>query len=130
MRKDDEALALLQGNDSPSGKLSARRYHDARAALGDAAKALLDLVGPPPKPGEVLSPRAVRTGWSIAAIAYSLAGDQTGLDRLAIDYSAAMADTPQNDTFRVLTQPEKTGQLRDIASAQTKFRTSICSRAF
>ena len=27
---------------------------------------------------------------------------------------------PQNDTFRVLTQPEKDGQLRDITAAQSK----------
>jgi hypothetical protein len=55
-----------------------------------------------------------------AAIAYALADDQPGLDKLAIDYSASMASTSQNDTFRMLTQPEKTGQLRDLSAAQSQ----------
>ena len=55
------------------------------------------------------------------AIALSLANDQAGLDKLANRYGAAMANMPEADTFRVLTQPEKEGgQLRDLAAAQSK----------
>jgi hypothetical protein len=39
---------------------------------------------------------------------------------LAVNYGAAMAGTPQNDTFRILTQPEKTVQMSDIADAQAR----------
>jgi hypothetical protein len=31
-----------------------------------------------------------------------------------------MAGTKQNNTFRVLVQPEKSGQLRDLAAAQSR----------
>jgi hypothetical protein len=31
-----------------------------------------------------------------------------------------MAATTQNNTFRMLTQPEKTGQLRDLTAAQSQ----------
>jgi hypothetical protein len=62
-----------------------------------------------------------QANWIVnAAIAYALDGNQPGLDRLAIDYSAAMATTPQNDTFRLLTEPEKTGQMRDLSAAQSQ----------
>jgi hypothetical protein len=85
----------------------------------DAAKALMDLVGPPPASGKTLSP--TQADWLVnAALAYALADDQTGLDKLAIDYSAPMAAAPQNDTFRILTQPEKTGELRDLSAAQSQ----------
>jgi len=78
-------------------------------------------VGPPPPPGSVLS--ANQAQWVLnGAIADSLANDQAGLDHLAIDYGAAMAGTPENDSFRVLTASEKTSQLRDVAAAQSKLR--------
>jgi hypothetical protein len=119
LHRDDEALALIQNNPRESAKVLKADITMHAQHWSDAAKTLLDLVGLPPKAGEVLRPDQVQ--WLVnCAIALSLAGDQTGLDKLAIDYGAAMAGTPENDTFRILTQPEKTTQLKDIASAQAR----------
>lgn len=119
LHRDDEAKALLKDNNSQGAKVLRADIAMHAQAWGDAAKALMDLVGPPPSGVDSLT--AEQAGWLInAAIAYALANDQTGLDKLAIDYGTAMKDMPQNDTFRMLTQPEKTGQLRDLAAAQSQ----------
>ena len=119
LHRDDEANALLKDNPSPGARLlrSDIAMHDQK--WGEAAKNLMDLVGAPPTGAAALS--SDQAGWLItAAIAYALANDQTNLDRLAIDYSTAMATKPQKDTFLMLTRPEKTGQLRDLAAAQAQ----------
>lgn len=117
LHRDAEATALLKDNTSQGGRLLradiAMRAHDWDAA----AAALLDLVGPPD--GAAASTEKADFILN-AAIAYALANNQQGLDRLAIDYSKAMADSRQFDTFRMLTRPEKTGQLRDLAAAQAQ----------
>ena len=116
---DADATALLKDNDSQGAKMLRADIAMHAQAWDAAAKALMDLAGPPPASGHLLT--AQQANWLVnAAIAYALDNDQPGLDRLAIDYSAAMASAPQNDTFRMLTQPEKTGQLRDLAAAQTQ----------
>ncbi len=117
--KDDDALALLQSDNSKPAKILRADINMHAQRWAEAAKTLLDLVGPPPKLGEALTHEQAQ--WIVnTAIALSLAGDQVGLDKLAIDFSAAMAGTPQSDTFRVLTRPEKTTQLSDITAAQSK----------
>ncbi len=119
LHRDDEALALLQNNPRDSAKLLRADITMHAQRWADAAKTLMDLVGPPPKAGETLSND--QAAWLVnSAIAYSLAGDQTGLDKLAIDYGTAMASTPQADTFGLLTRPEKEGQMKDIAAAQSR----------
>ncbi len=119
LHRDADATALLKDNGSQGAKMLRADIAMHAQDWGDAAKALMDLAGPPPVSGKVLSPD--QANWLVnAAIAYALANDQPGLDRLAIDYSAAMSGAPQNDTFRMLTQPEKTGQLRDLAAAQSQ----------
>jgi len=117
--RNDDALALLHDNNRESAKLLRADITMHAQHWTDAAKALMDLIGAPPKPGEQLSND--QADWLVnCAVALSLAGDQVGLDKLAIDYGAAMSGTPENDTFRVLTQPEKTGQLKDITAAQSR----------
>jgi hypothetical protein len=119
LKRDAEATALLKDNDSQGAKMLRADIAMHAQNWGDAAKALMDLAGPPPASGKVLSTE--QANWLLnAAIAYALADDQTGLDRLAIDYSSSMAATTQNNTFRMLTQPEKTGQLRDLTAAQSQ----------
>lgn len=117
LHRDAEASALLKDNHAPSTKLLradiAMRSHDWEGA----AAALLDLAGPPD--GAPATPEKADYLLN-AAIAYALANNQPGLDRLAIDYSKALADTRQFDTFRMLTRPERTGQLRDLAAAQAQ----------
>lgn len=118
LHRDDEALALLRDNTRESAKLLRADITTHAKDWPATATALLDLVGPPPKPGEVLSHD--QADWLVrCATAYALAGNQTGLDKLVIDYGAAMAGTAQNDTFRVLTQPEINGQLKNITAAQS-----------
>jgi hypothetical protein len=119
LHREPEAIALLKDNTTQGAMLLRADIAMHGQNWDDAAKTLMDLVGPPPATGKSLT--ADQAGWLLnAAIAYALGNDQTGLDKLAIDYSAPMVGTPQNDTFRMLTQPEKTGQLRDLAAAQAQ----------
>jgi hypothetical protein len=119
LHRDADATALLKDNSSEGAKMLRADIAMHAQEWADAAKALMDLVGPPPPSGKVLT--TDQSAWLVnAAIAYALANDQTGLDRLAIDYSSVMTTSTQNDTFRMLTQPEKTGQLRDLAAAQSQ----------
>lgn len=119
MKKDEEALALLNENTHEAAKVLRADITMRAQHWEDAAKALLDLVGPPPPAGTPLTPN--QASWLInAAIALSMTGNQEGLHKLAADYGTAMTSLPQNDAFRVLTQPEKADQLRDIAAAQSK----------
>ncbi|MDR3449696.1 MAG: hypothetical protein P4M15_08135 [Alphaproteobacteria bacterium] len=114
-----EATALLKDNNSQGARMLRADIAMHAQAWPEAAKALMELVGPPPQNGKTLTSQ--QSTWLInAAIAYALDSDQAGLDQLAIDYSAAMASMPQNDTFRMLTQPEKEGQMRDLAAAQSQ----------
>ncbi|MGB9152603.1 MAG: hypothetical protein WCD70_05900, partial [Alphaproteobacteria bacterium] len=119
LHRYDDAKALLKDNTSQDAKLLRADIAMHGQAWGDAAKALMDLVGPPPSAGAPLT--SDQAGWLInAAVAYALANDQTGLDKLAIDYGTPMATMPQNEMFRMLTQPEKTGQMRDLTAAQSQ----------
>ncbi len=119
LRRNDEAATILKDNAAPAAKFLRADIAMRSQKWGNAAKTLLELTGAPPPNGTSLS--ADQAGWLLnAAIAYALADDQAGLDRLAIDYSAAMKGLPQNDTFLMLTRPEKTGQLRDLAAAQAQ----------
>ena len=119
LHRDDEAAALLKDNATPAAKMLRADIAMHAKKWGDAGKALMELVGPPPAEGTPLSAAQAKDLIN-AAIAYALADDQPGLDKLGIDYSAAMATQPQNDTFLMLTRPEKTGQLRDLMAAQAQ----------
>lgn len=129
MGKEDEAIALLKDNDTKPAKMLRADITMRAQRWDEAATALLDLVGEPPKPGETLD--ANQAQWLVnTAIALSLAGNMTGLDKLAIDFGAAMSGTNQADTFRVLTRPEKASQMRDIAAAQSKITEVDMFRGF
>jgi len=119
MHKDDDAMALLKDNTSEAAKLLRADITMHAQRWSDAARALIDLVGPPPGPGGALKPDQAE--WLInCAIALSLAGDLQGLEKLSGDYGAAMASTPENTTFKLLTEPEATTEPRDIAAAQAR----------
>ncbi len=119
LNRDDEALAVLKDDNRFPAKILRADINMRAQHWKEAAETLLDLVGPPPHPGEVL--RDDQADWLVrCAVALAMSGDQVGLDRLAIDYGAGMAGTSQNNTFRILVQPEKPGQLRDIAAAQSR----------
>jgi hypothetical protein len=128
-KKYDDALALLQNAKQPAALALRADILMKAQRWPDAAKALLDVAGPPPKAGAVLTKDQADALLS-AAIALSLANDNPGLDKLAIDYGAAMTGTAQEDTFRVLTRPEKAMQVRDIAAAQTKLSEVDMFRGF
>lgn len=119
LQRTNDALALLKDNTAPGARMLHADIAMRTQDWSNAAQALMDLVGPPPPTGRLLSDDKIN--WLInAAVAFSLAQDQVNLDKLAIDYSASMATTPQNTTFRMLTQPEKGSQLRDLAAAQSQ----------
>jgi len=119
LHRDEEALALIQNNSKQSAKILRADITMHAQRWDEAAKTLLDLVGEPPKPGQQL--RQDQAEWLVnAAIALSLAGNQVGVDKLAIDFGASMAGTSQSDSFRILTQPDKNVQMKDIAQAQAR----------
>ncbi|MDD4615562.1 MAG: hypothetical protein PHW76_00345 [Alphaproteobacteria bacterium] len=119
LNKVTEANALLKDNTSVDTIMLRADMATREQKWPEAAKTLMTLVGQPPAQGLSLSPE--KAGWLVnAAIAYALANDQVSLDKLAIDYAPAMEKNVQNATFLMLTRPEKTGQLRDLAAAQTQ----------
>ena len=119
LHRDNEAVALLKENSSPGAALLRADIAMHTQKWGDAAKILMEVVGPPPSEDKSLSDDQASVLIN-AAIAYALADDQVSLDKLAIDYGAAMAPKSQNSTFLMLTRPEKTGQMRDLAAAQVQ----------
>lgn len=127
--KSGDALALLGNNESKPARVLRADINMRAQRWEEAAKSLLDLIGPPPKPGEQITSEQAQ--WLVnCAVAMAMGGDTSGLDRIAIDYTPAMVGQPQNDTFRILTRPEKVGQLRDIASAQSKIAEVDMFRGF
>jgi tetratricopeptide (TPR) repeat protein len=117
--KEDQAMDLLKSENSRDAKILRADVSMHAQNWSEAAKNLLDLIGPPPQAGDQLNQR--QADWLVnCAIAYSLANDSDGLNKLAVDYGAAMAGTTQNDTFRVLTTQDKPMQLKDIAAVQSK----------
>lgn len=51
------------------------------------------------------------------ATALALSGDQSGLDRLARDFGPAMQGSAQHEIFALLTRPQDSANIRDIANA-------------
>lgn len=127
--KSDEAMELLKTDTSRDATILRADISMRAQHWGEAAKNLLILIGSPPKDDETLTKQ--QADWLVTcAIAMSLASDQDGLNKLALDFSAAMATMPQNDTFRVLTQPDKPTELKDIAAAQAKISDVDMFRGF
>ncbi len=129
LRRDEEAIALLKDNSSEGATLLRADIAMRGQKWGDAAKILMELVGSPPPSGKALSAEQA-TALINASIAFALANDQTSLDKLAIDYSEGMSSLPQKSTFAMLTQPEKMGQLRDLAAAQVQLSQVDMFRGF
>jgi hypothetical protein len=116
LKKYDDALTLLHDLMGKPAKLLRADITMHAQRWPDAAKALLDLVG---QPGTNMTHD--QADWLInCAIAYSMAGDLPGLEKLKTDFGAEIAPLPQSDTFRMLTEPESTDQLRDISAVQAK----------
>jgi hypothetical protein len=119
LHREDEALTVLKDDTRFPAKVLRADINMKAQHWDEAARNLLDLVGPPPKAGQVLQDN--QADWLVrAAICMAMSGDQVGLDRLAIDYGAGMAGSSQNTTFRILVEPEKPGQLRDLSTAQSR----------
>ncbi|MGE3622563.1 MAG: hypothetical protein AB7H77_01635 [Bdellovibrionales bacterium] len=127
--KSDDALELLKDSDGRDAKMLRADILVHAQRWNEAANELLELIGPPPKAGETLTAR--QADWLVScAISLSLANDQARLGKLAIDFTASMAPMPQNDVFRVLTQPEKSTQLKDISAVQAKIADVDLFRGF
>lgn len=119
LHRNDEALAEIAQDERFPAKLLRAQIYMSSKIWDEAAKTLLDLVGPPPVPGQPF--REDQADWLLrAAVAMAMRGDQVGLDRLAIDYGSAMAGTAENDAFRLIVEPEKIGESKDIMAAQKR----------
>ncbi len=119
LHRDAEGQALLKDNTSKAARMLRADLAMHAQNWTEAAKNLMELVGPPP--AKDVPPSANQSDWLInAAMAYALAGDQGALDRLAIDYGKGMALSPQKEAFALLTQAEAGGPMKDLAAAQAQ----------
>ena len=97
------AMVLLEGDDSSLG--NATRLDVAWRAQDwpVAARALSALVDPPPPLGEPMADDQADLLVNLG-LALALAGDRTGLDRLAIEYGPAMESSGAASTFAMITR--------------------------
>jgi hypothetical protein len=124
LTRTDLALEAIQDDEGPDvSRLradilwSARRWREA----GEAHEALL---GEAWKSGEPLD-EAARGDVVRAAIAYDLAGEKLGLERLKAKFAGPMAQGPDARTFALLTADgaTRTAGFRTIAARATKAET-------
>ncbi len=124
LTRTDLALEAIQDEDGPDASRlradilwNARRWREA----GEAHEALL---GEAWKGGEPLDD-ASRGDVIRAAIAYDLAAERLGLERLKAKFSGAMAQGPDARTFALLTADGavRTAGFRTIAARATKAET-------
>jgi tetratricopeptide (TPR) repeat protein len=121
MGRSEQALRLLDGDNSrPADFLRidiawrAQRWREAERALGA-------LVGPPPPTGRTM-PGELRRALLNRSVALALTGDANGLAELRRAFSPSMENTPEFDTFRLLTRPEQATGLLDIRTIQERVR--------
>jgi hypothetical protein len=119
MGKYEEALGNLPANQNQETLLLRADIALRAKAWKDARDALIELVGPPPASGGKRLSDSQATWLVQAAIATAMTGNLEGLDKIALDYSDAMDNTPQANIFRILTKPEDGAQMKDIQSAQS-----------
>lgn len=119
LHRHEEALAEISSDERFPAKILRAEINMSAKNWDEASKNLLELVGAPPQAGQAFTNE--QADWLLrAAVCLAMKGDQVGLDRLAIDYSAAMAGSAQNDAFRILVQPDKIGESKDIIAAQKR----------
>lgn len=117
----DLALEILDGEAGPDvGRLRASILWGARR-WRDAGEASERLVGTLWQAGEPLAERA-RGDVVRAAIAYGLADERIGLDRLRQKFSAKMTDSPDAKTFELLMLPGavQTREFRALANGLSR----------
>ncbi|MEJ0063018.1 MAG: hypothetical protein WDO70_07415 [Alphaproteobacteria bacterium] len=113
--KTGEASALLANRNDQMALLLladiAWRTNDWNAA----AAALLKALGPPPAKDTPLTGDQISMAVR-AATALALADNHAGLAKLAADFGGGMSKTPQNEIFTLLTHPQESRNIRDIAA--------------
>ncbi len=124
LTRTDLALETIDGESGPDiDRLRADIYWGARRwrEAGEAHEALL---GDSWQSGQPLDDQA-RADVIRAAIAYDLAHEAIGLERLKAKFSEAMAASPDARTFALLTgmDPTRAPGFRDIAARATKAQT-------
>jgi tetratricopeptide (TPR) repeat protein len=124
LTRTDLALETLEGESGPDiARLRADIFWGARRwrEAGESHEALL---GDAWRPGEPMDDQA-RADAVRAAIAYDLAGEAIGLERLKAKFSEAMAASPDARTFALLTGANATRApgFRAIAAQATKADT-------
>jgi len=104
----ERALSLLSGDDSTDGlRLKADIWSD-NGDWSKAATALRRLLPAPAPAGEALESGNAQKVMR-AAVALTLAGDRTGLERLRGRYGRGMTETRHAETFELLTGDSATG---------------------
>jgi tetratricopeptide (TPR) repeat protein len=112
--RGDEALALLQGDNSADGLRLKADIHADASRWGKAADALDGLLPDAPKPGAAMAEGNVRQVLR-SAVALTLAGRGDELDRLQKRYGEAMRQSKHAETFRLLAGSENGQGVSTIA---------------
>ncbi|TXN57560.1 tetratricopeptide repeat protein [Methylobacterium sp. WL2] len=124
LTRTDLALETIEDESGPDiERLRADIYWGARR-WREAGESHESLLGDAWRAGRPLDVQA-RADAVRAAIAYDLAGEAIGLERLKAKFSEAMAESPDARTFALLTgaNPTKTPEFRGIAARATKADT-------
>lgn len=103
----NEAIELLEGDDSDTAKLLRAEIHWGEQDWQAAARALADLVPPPRRNLDLSTPQARRV--LDLATALTLANDERAVSTLRSRYLAAMQDTSYRDAFDLITSSTSDG---------------------
>ncbi|KAA5606063.1 tetratricopeptide repeat protein [Roseospira marina] len=122
------AISLLENDSSEDARVLRADIHWRDQNWAEAARALAELVPPPPSGDETLAEKdAFRLiDW---ATALTLAGDETGASLLRQRYLDALDGTPFRDAFDLVTATPEAG-LIDIASVGGKIRQAEKFRSY
>ncbi|WP_299442988.1 tetratricopeptide repeat protein [uncultured Rhodospira sp.] len=124
----EAAIALLENDPSEDARVLRAEIHWRDRNWAEAARALAELVPPPPQDNAALSEKdAFRLiDW---ATALTLAGDETGVSLLRQRYLDTLAGTPFRDAFDLVTATPESGVI-DIASVGGKIRQAEKFRSY
>lgn len=125
----ETAKSLLANRTDPPAQLLLGDVAWRAAHWQEAAAAFSRALGAPPAAGTALTADQIALAVKTAT-AMALGDDRDGLGKLASAFGVAMNPTPQHEIFALLTQPEASSNIRDIAQAAMQSSDTDLFRKF
>lgn len=114
----DNALNLLRNKTNEMARILYADITMRGQRWAEAATVLDEIIGSPPQGNEELA--ANKEGLLVnRAAALAMIGNKAALDKMAADFGKAMDKTAHGNNFRMLTRPNQSKTINDIASAQS-----------